>query len=176
MAVLPKLIVVTGRPASGKTTLARDLARVLHVPMVSRDEIKEGLLSTLGDAGDDLQRRATDTFFDTLALLLGREVSVVAEAAFQHKVWASRLEALQKLALVMVVVCDVDPQNARARLDLRERSEPDRARFHSAAMARDLIDRYESPNLDVPTLRVDTSDGYRPTLDVIVDFAGAGAR
>ena len=40
---LPTLIVVTGRPGSGKTTLAHALAREIRCPAICRDEIKEGL-------------------------------------------------------------------------------------------------------------------------------------
>ena len=85
----PALIVVTGAAGSGKTTLAHALARELHCPAVCRDEIKEGLVCTIGDAGEtggDIQLHATETFFAALALLLDRGVSLIAEAAFQHKV------------------------------------------------------------------------------------------
>ena len=44
----PRLIAVTGRPGSGKTTLARALAQRLRLPAVIRDEIKEGYVRTQG--------------------------------------------------------------------------------------------------------------------------------
>jgi len=154
----PALIVVAGRPGAGKTTLAHALARAVRCPAVCRDEIKEGLVCTAGEAGGDLQLRATDAFFDALALLLGRGVTVVAEAAFQHGVWAPRLEPLLAVARVRMVLCEVNPELARAR-----------------RLARDSRGRapesYDPPRLDVPTLRVDTSDGYRPAFDAIVEFA-----
>src|SRR5215207_1523896 len=111
----PALIVVAGRPGAGKTTLAHALARAVRCPAVCRDEIKEGLVCTTGDAGEpggNLQRHATDAFFDALALLLGRGVTVVAEAAFQHEVWAPRLEPLRAVACVRVVLCEVGPELA----------------------------------------------------------------
>ena len=40
---LPTLIVVSGPPGSGKTTLAHEIARAAGCPAVSRDEIKEGM-------------------------------------------------------------------------------------------------------------------------------------
>jgi predicted kinase len=174
----PALIVVTGRPGAGKTTLAHALARAVRCPAVCRDEIKEGLLCTSGDAGEpggDLQRHATDAFFDALALLLGRGVTVVAEAAFQHEVWAPRLEPLRAVARVRVVLCEVGPELAGARQVKRGLGDPARARYHSDGPGRDRATEstgsYDPPRLDVPTLPVDTSDGYRPAFEALVEFA-----
>jgi predicted kinase len=171
----PTLIVVTGRPGAGKTTLAHALARAVRCPAVCRDEIKEGLVCTAGGAGEpgaDLQLRATGAFFDALALLLGRGVTLVAEAAFQHAVWAPRLEPLQSIARVRVVLCEVDPEVARARRLTRGLGDPARVRFHPEGTGRDgTAGSYDPPRLDVSILRVDTSDGYRPAFDAIVAFA-----
>jgi len=171
----PALIVVAGRPGAGKTTLAHALARAVPCPALCRDEVKEGLVSTAGDAseeGDNLQRRATDAFFDALALLLGRGVTVVAEAAFQDRVWAPRLEPFRAIARVRLVLCEVDPELARARRAARALGDPARTWFHPEGAERDrATGSYEPPRLGVPTLRVDTADGYRPGFDAIVEFA-----
>ena len=45
---LPLLIVVTGMPSSGKTTVADGLASQLRLPMIAKDEIKESLYDSLG--------------------------------------------------------------------------------------------------------------------------------
>ena len=182
---LPALIVVAGPPGAGKTTLAHALARAIRCPVISRDEIREGLVNTVGStgaAGDDLALRANGAFFDTLALLLDRRVSVVAEAAFQHKLWAPRLDPLLAIARVRIVVCEVDPDLARTRGIARHEADPDRRRFHPDPAVqtspglgpRDAGRRsYDPPRFAVPTLTVNTADGYDPVFAAIVEFARA---
>src|SRR6478735_9157981 len=87
------LTVVAGMPGSGKTTLAHALARAIRCPAICRDEIKEGFVNTTGQrgaGGDDVARRVYDVFFATLNLLLTHRVTLVAEAAFQHRIWAPK--------------------------------------------------------------------------------------
>ena len=69
-----KLYVISGLPASGKTTLARALANRLRVPVLDKDDILEALFDSLA-AGPDYpytpasrQRlsRASDTILRTL--------------------------------------------------------------------------------------------------------------
>jgi predicted kinase len=170
----PLLIVVTGQPGSGKTSLTHTLARAIRCPAICRDEIKEGLLNTIGETGkaeNDITRQVYDLFFETVQLLLSHQVSLVAEAAFQHKVWAPKLEPLRAIGDIRIVVCAIDPELARARRMARVIADPDRERFHPD---RDVpIQNYDAPHLDVPTLTVDTSDGYRPAFERIVSFVSA---
>src|SRR4051794_15535256 len=177
----PFLTIVAGRPGSGKTTLAYALARAIRCPAICRDEIKEGVVNSLKSLSaeqDDVQRHANDAFFKTIELLLQQGVTLVAEAAFQHKVWAPRGQPLFAIASVRIVVCHIDPQLARSRHIDRGLADPERERFHgdqevrAAREGRRLpIGSYDPPKFEVPTLMVDTTDGYRPTLERIVSFA-----
>lgn len=54
--MLRSAILVNGVPASGKSTVARDLSRCLRVPLLGLDTVKEALFSELG-AGDRLYNR-----------------------------------------------------------------------------------------------------------------------
>ena len=71
----PTLAIVTGRPGSGKSTLARLLADALSCPLVSRDEMYNGILRTArhnsGSGGkEQVSRSAFAAFFRTIGLLL----------------------------------------------------------------------------------------------------------
>ena len=180
----PTLIVVSGPPASGKTTLAHALAQAVHCPAICRDEIKEGLVSGaesetfLPERGDAANQAATAVFFDVVELLVQRGVTVVAEAAFQHHRWAPWITRVSELANIRIVNCEADMAVAHARRVRRWRDEPWRRRFHADPDLRQLarIERspsgpaYQPIHLESPTLVVDTSDGYRPTVDEIVAF------
>ena len=182
----PTLIVVSGPPASGKTTLAHALATALHCPAICRDEIKEGLVNgSLPESfapapGDTANQLATAAFFDVIQLLVRRGVTLVAEAAFQHQRWAPRLIALSELSNIRIINCVVDAPVAHGRRLRRWSDEPWRRRFHAdpdpdqlarIQQRQVVLSPYQPIRLELPTLEVDTGGGYRPALEDIVSFA-----
>jgi len=178
----PTLIVITGRPASGKTTLSRSLTQAIRCPFISRDEIKEGLVNTLQSSPEsldiDLNRHVYHTFFDTLEFLLNQQITLIAEAAFQHKLWSPKLEPLLKISRTKIIICSISPAVAKSRFIQRGADDPKRAQFHddwgTQSTDTGLLSRpYEPPQFNVPTLQVDTSEGYQPTFDDIVAFVKA---
>lgn len=53
----PLLIIVSGPPASGKTTLAQRLAREFHLPAIHKDDVKESLFDSLGWSDREWSKR-----------------------------------------------------------------------------------------------------------------------
>lgn len=177
----PLLVVVAGRPGSGKTTLAHTLAKKIGCPAICRDEIKEGFVNTMQSShealGRDVNQSIYSLFFEILDFLLTKQITLVAEAAFQHHLWAPQLEGLSQISQIKIIICIVDPHLARSRFVQRGLSDPNRLRFHgdwgvrAAQEGLELpIGSYDPPLLPIPTLEVDTNDGYRPSLDDIESF------
>lgn len=168
----PVLIVVTGRPGSGKSTLAKKLGEIAHLPVISRDEIKEGYVRTMGAPHAQLpdgNRIATNMFFQTVEALLDGGVSLVAEAAFQHKLWSARLESFMNKAWIFIIVClPGDDRTAYGRYLERRKRDPMRVYFHGDGGGEQDMPSYVPPQMNVPTFYVDTTDGYVPSVEELI--------
>jgi predicted kinase len=82
----PLLLLVTGMPASGKTTLARQLGAELGLPVMEKDAVKEELFDTLGVGDVEWSQRLGGATYPLIVLfarrLLEAGQSVVLEANF----------------------------------------------------------------------------------------------
>jgi predicted kinase len=179
----PTLVVVGGPAGSGKTTLAHKLAAALGCPVISRDEIKQGMAHATpgftGAPGDELTQRTLPVFFAVLELLLRSGVTTVAEAAFQDHIWRPRLEPLAGIARIRVVHCTVGADMAFARAQRRAIHDPFR-RVHADPGPDNKAEReaahraFRRVSVGAPELEVDTSDGYHPPFGQILSFINEG--
>lgn len=182
MPIQPKCVIVTGRAGAGKTTLSKKLGGQLWMPVISRDEIKEGYVNTFGLKHDQLPAQTngvvTDFFFRIVGQYLANQISVVIEAAFQHHIWATRITALEQLSRPIFIICDVGAETAASRHLQRGLNDANREFYHgdkrvsiyketgAIAPAGD----YQAPQFDIPTLHVATDDEYTPSIAEIVRF------
>lgn len=176
----PLLIVVTGRPASGKTSLAHLLAKEIKCPLLSRDEFKEGYINTARlhhyQLNDQVNRDIYETFFDAINLLISKNISVIVEAAFQHQLWEPKLASLVNNAKIRVIICKISLELAKERFYKRILDEPKREKFHGDATNKDTVllsSKYETIHIAAPTLEVDTTNNYKPDIERIIEFIRA---
>ncbi|GAA2998586.1 hypothetical protein GCM10010519_34110 [Streptomyces lactacystinicus] len=177
----PRLLVVSGPPGAGKTTLAHALADALGRPAVCRDEIKERMAAAGEAPAEDLDRRTLHEFFRTAERHLRAGTDLVAEAAYQDRLWRPGLTPLADLAELRIVRCTVDPEAARERIARRAAGTPGRAVHADGELLRRIargerpIESWTPIELDAPCLAVDTTRGWNPPLERIAAFATGAA-
>ena len=187
----PLLVLIGGKPGTGKSTLAQQLAQPeqLGLPLLSRDAIKVGLVETYALAAPTADREIIESderraiivptsfnlFYETITMWLRAGVSLIAEHAYTARSEAT-INHWIPLAQAVLIECHTAADEARRRFFAREQQDPRHLPRRLAAMAERITlgtDPWstETPlRLAVPTLRVDTTEGYQPAIEEIANF------
>jgi predicted kinase len=161
------LVVVTGPPASGKSSIARELAERLRIPFLSKDEIKERLYDELGsgeEREDALERAATAILYSVARSNLKVGVSVLVESNFDRETDTAPLRDLA--TRIVQVHCGGDPDElARHFAERSARGDRHPGHDDDPQDAEELRHKIESGHwdpLDLPgeLIRVDASRGH----------------
>lgn len=186
----PLLVVVSGKPGSGKSTMARRLAdrSLLWLPVVSHDAIRSALRLPIGPEDDRGRRvpveRSIGLFYATIEHYLRAGASVVADLSWRRGISEADLGKVARLARPVNVHCHASVEVAHRRFLERERVlHPEVApeEGHAAHIVRQMAggefpwELFDPLDLDMPRIVVDTSDGYRPGLDAVARFCWANA-
>lgn len=128
-----RVIVVTGLPGTGKSTLARELGRRYRLPVLAKDFIKESLLDVLGAADAAHSRKLSDASFATMFRLAREWVheghSFILEGNFRPGEHEAALGDALASALISQILCRVPEAERLARLAARE-ADPTRHAGH----------------------------------------------
>lgn len=176
---LATLVIVSGLPATGKTTLARALGDALVWPVFHKDHFKELLFESRIDPDAGIDRAGSRDFgkqsmhllYAIARELIHRGVDCIIEAYFHPELAAPELAPLTSSARVIQVHCAaadaVMVSRYRARYEAGERHE-----IHfDASMVGELEQRINSAHRDpipldarVGLIEVRSDDGFTPSV------------
>lgn len=166
----PLMIVVSGAPGSGKTTLAHTIAQHLRVPHIPRDEIMRGIEMTHGGAIDKAHL-GIETYFTLLVSLCEMNVSFVTDGTIYKGV--SEKDIKKRLVPHAVVVnVHARAQNEHDRFIKREKERQgwsdDWVEAHKQRLDK-IYDQTVNPlDLGVPLVEVDATSDYNPPIDQLI--------
>jgi len=161
------IVLVSGAPGSGKTTLARELAPKLRLPLIAKDDIKETLFEALGWPSDlgssrNLGAGVWDVLFKILDRAVEADASIVLESNF-HSDHRARFAEID--AVVVEVHCFAPPATLERRIRERERH-PAHVDAELAFDGRELLEAHQ-PVVD-RVIHVDTEEHDAIDVDDIV--------
>lgn len=169
MTTTPLLVIVSGPPCTGKTTLSRRIAGELHLPLVAKDSIKELIFDCLGwkdrDWSRQLGRATYDILYYFVEIQLAAGISQIVESNFTPDFASPRFRALKEKHnfLPCQVLCYTEGVTLAQRFTQRA-SSPERHPGHLDHLNYEelqetlLKGKYEPLDIGGIVIEVDTTD------------------
>lgn len=164
----PTLVIITGHPGSGKTSIAKRLSEQYNVSFISKDALKERMFDALGS--DDKQwslkvsSAAHRIMDDMIGQILQAGNSVIVESNFKPEIDSERFATIVDTCKVKCVqiLCHADGvilfNRWNERISNEERHEGHVEEVSLEQIKQDLSVPYSPLNLPGSLIKLDTSD------------------
>lgn len=167
----PLVIIVSGAPGSGKTTMAKRLADYLMVPHVERDRITRGLEYTRNGERVDRVNEGLPMFFKHVESMLKDGISLVTDGTLYAGISESdykRYIVPHAFAVNVHTRAKNEKQRFIDREMNREGQSSDWVQDHLKVLDKIYTQTVDPIDLGIPVIEVEATDGYQPTVDEIV--------
>lgn len=153
-----RILLVSGAPGSGKTSLAQPLAEALGFALLTKDDIKEVLFTAMKGSVGDLRfsREIGGAAMEVLWALAPHCPRVVLEANFRTRSSYERAKVAALGAGVIEVHCRVPLEEAARRFAERARRERHHPAHPLQEISLEQLEQYAEPFGMTPVIEVDT--------------------
>jgi predicted kinase len=163
------ILLVSGAPASGKSTVARLLAARLPFALLSKDTLKECLFDALGSSDDEAiqhSRRLSLVAMELLWTVAAACPHVILEANFRplSDYERNRIRALPGRKLE--IYCKCSPEEAQRRFAQRAQQPGHHPTHALHIMSPAMVAEYDRPMGVCPLIEVDTEASVQ--IDLIL--------
>lgn len=179
----PKLIVITGMPGSGKTTIADFLGSNLSLPLIEKDKIKEMLFNRLGWSEREWSKKLGMATYDLMDYFIEQQLlngySVIIESNFKPEFDSLKFQKWKHLynCDIIQILCHADNDILYNRFISRANSGERHPGHADANSLKEWKEFFSNPNnitqpIDVESKikKVDTSDFSKVNLEDIVVY------
>ena len=176
----PLLIIVSGPPSSGKTTLAKSIAQKFNLPLITKDSLKEILFDTIGWKDRQWSQKLGSASFAIMHYLLdslmATNQSIIIEGNFKTEFESQHLKPrlLQFNYQAIQIMCQCDGKILFDRFKQRSES-GDRHPGHCDTLNYDelkdslLIGKYQPLDIKSPIIIFDSTNLDQIDHSIIFD-------
>lgn len=165
----PLVVIISGHPCTGKTTLGRMLARDLPLPLIAKDDIKETLFDTLGVGDRAWSQKLGRATYQLLYLGLLTQLracrSAIVESNFSPAIAGAELRSLaaEHPFEPFQIICRTEREVLFERYRHRSVSGERHPGHLDQLLYRELVERYAEEQygplaIGGAVARVDTTD------------------
>ncbi len=179
------IIVFTGLPGTGKTTLSRQVANALHIPLVAKDDIKEIMYDKIGWSDKAFSAKLAHATFGIMDYIteqhLKNEQPLTLESNYSPKLASNKFQEWQRLydCQIVQIVCRTEVDILARRYF--DRQHTDRHPGHNdTSTVKDYIINFDQRiengedqplSIDGPVQIIDTTDFSTVNVHEITEWA-----
>jgi predicted kinase len=186
---MPKfsIIIITGLPATGKTTLSKKLSSKLKIPLINKDAMKELLFDSLGWSDREWSKKLGMATFDLLyhimEVFMKAKASFIVECNFKHEFDSKKLLKLKKKYkfFPIQIICEAEGKKIFRRFKKRFFSGKRHPGHRDEVVCEELKDHllkgeYKPLQIGGEIIKVNTSNFSLIDIDALVKkYKGAGS-